>query len=83
MRDALRKDVAAFGMVSTQGVDELRVLMHQKVPGSAHDAIGLKNDAADAEAICEAAKPHANPPEVSIGYQFLTSRPHLPICRSS
>ena len=41
VRDALGKDVAVFGKMSTQGVDALRTLMHQKVLGSEHHAVGL------------------------------------------
>jgi hypothetical protein len=41
--------------VSTQGVDALRALMHQKVPGSEHDAIGLLL------LILDRNKPHARP----------------------
>jgi hypothetical protein len=41
VRDALGKDVAVFGKMSTQGVDALRTLMHQKVPGPEHHAVGL------------------------------------------
>ena len=41
MGDALGKDVAVFGEMSTQGVDALSTLTHQKIPGPEHDAVCL------------------------------------------
>src|ERR1700740_2624762 len=41
MRDALAKDMAIFAEVPAQGIDALRALAHQKIPGPEYDAVRL------------------------------------------